>query len=136
MAIASTVDQLDSGLFRVRCHLTAQTSTSTETISDVPAYGRIIRRTITLVSGTGTTIDPVLHRSATIPAATNAEDVIEHPLETSATYTGSATTPAANVGGTSETPYYAPESTWYLTVQANNATADHVVVAEYLIRAF
>ena len=135
MAIAITRKTTSDGITVLRVRLTAQTDTSTETIPDMPVRGRIIRRVIALVSGTGSAIDPVLHRSSTLPTSATAVDVIEHPLQTTATYTGSATA-AANVGSTSEVPYECPDGVWYLTPQANDATADHVVDAEYVIRGY
>lgn len=134
MAITFDIQKIRPNVLRVYARLTAQTTSSTEAITGLPIAGTIIRRTISLVSGTGTTtIDPVLHRSATKPAATNAEDLIEQVLETGSSYDGSATTPAANALSTAEVAYYAPAGTWYLTPQADAGT-DVVVVAEYLVR--
>lgn len=87
----------------------------------VPVIGTIVRYEATLIAGTGTTINPIVGRAAGFAA--NSQDHI-----------GTNTTTAAHVHDQTALRYDSTSGSLFIRSTVNNATADHTVHTEVVVR--
>ena len=91
-------------------------------ITDVPVRGTIVKLHSVFVSGSGSTVRPVLGRTDDFVVG-DINQITAQP------------TAAALVIDTTRTPYYSSTGTLYLESTPDNGTADHVVHTKLLIVA-
>ena len=99
---------------------TEAAATSEKEITGLPKFGRIMRLTSSLTSGTGTVLDPIVG-VLTAPAGANV--VVENG------------DPAAIVDLQNDAGYryYSSTGSLFIRTRVNDATADHVIATKLLI---
>jgi len=97
----------------------------------MPKRGRILRRSITLISGTGAQVDPHLRRT---PTASGTDLDIVESAWTDAPFTGPIATGVNAASGSDADPveYYSETGDLYHS-SVVDAGADNVIQTEYLI---
>ena len=86
----------------------------------IPLKGRILRQVVSLQSGAGATVDPILTRTS---GGTGQNVLLEND-------TAAATVDTVSDPGI---PYYDTDGTWFGKSTVNAGT-DNTIVSEYLIR--
>ena len=125
MASVTVISHIGGGDFLVTIAQTNTTATEEVSLAGLPATGRIIRQVTCLISGTGTTVDPIIGTVTDPGLAANAVQVV---LEND---TAAASTDNQPVGGAC---YHTPDGTlFYRSVM--DAAADNTVNVRLLIRS-
>jgi hypothetical protein len=119
-----TITAVGSGDYVVQVSEVEASAASETTIVGLPPKGRVRSQICQLISGTGSTIDPVLG-TATNPDASALTRILANG------------TAAAGVNNQATAPitYYDEDGTLYHRSVVNDATADHTIATLYYISA-